>query len=208
MKKIVSNKYFPAFVLLCAAAILFGSGPVSKKIPQSRLNEDIDNLHHFAEGAFETIDKESLKRLKPVVRDFQTTTRPLFAIYLFLSVLFIIVLHGCLRKSELKSWPARMRSFIGKIWFYVIPALMIYSYVINIEATTALDKITALEQIPDDAKYLTILSAYQQLHDAFDSMESLSIKMLFLCGINSILLIIYALACSRRRAKEKQLLNE
>jgi len=201
MKKIVSHKYFPTFVLLCAAAILFGSYPITKKKPSGLFNKDIGDLHHYAEGAFESIDKESLKRLKPEVKHFQTTTRPLFALYLF-SALFIIVLQVCLGKSETKRWPTRIRSFIGTIWFYAIPALIVYLYITNIEATSALDKLSTLEQMPNDAKYFTILSAYIQLHDAFDSMESLGIKMQFLSWINSILLIIYALACSKRRAQK------
>ena len=202
MKKIVSNKYFPTFLLLCAAAILFGSFPVYDKIPNSHYNEDIGELHHFAEGAVETINKEYLKRLKPEIRRIQTTIRPLFAIYLFLSVLFIIVLHGCFGEISAKSGFARTRSFIRKFWFYVIPALMVYLYITKIEFTSAFDRLSVLEQMPDDTKPYTIFLAFLRLHDAVDSMESLATKMIFLCFINSILLIIYALACSTRRAKK------
>ena len=202
MKKIVSNKYFPTFVPLCAAAILFGSFPVYEKIPSSQFNKDIGELHHYAEGAVETINKEYLKRLKPEIRHFQTTIRPLFAIYLYLSVLLIIVLQGCFEEMSAKSRFSRIRSFIRKFWFYAIPVLMVYLYITKIEFTSAFDRLSILEQMPDDTKPYTIFLAFLRLHDAVDSMESFATKMLFLCWINSILLIIYALACSTRRAKK------
>lgn len=201
-QKIVANSYFRVFVLLCAAATFFGISAVHDEIPNSFVNKDIEDLHHYAEGAFETIDKEYLKRLKPLVSEMQLASRPLFSIYLFVCALLIILAQGYLVKRETKNWITGLRSFMGKIWIYAIPALVIYLYISNIEASTAIEILSAMQQMPDNEKYINIFSAFGRLYEAVDSMESLSFWMLLLCWFNSIILIIYTLACSVKQKKQ------
>ena len=206
MGKTGYRKFLPALVLLGAAAAVFSSIYLVDKIWINMPNRAVDDLRHYAEGAFDSLNVDYVKKLKPEISHIRSASRPLFAIFLLVCILSIVILHGCLGKSRDISKASGYLPRLVKIWVYTALVVFVPQFVIKVEATTAFDELFYLEQMSDNTNYLTVLSAFSRLHETVKSIDTLNAWILIICLSTSVLLIFLAIACWNRQAQQKQML--